>query len=154
MAGVGRIGMLMSFLLAAQLADRPTGHASTMRDARDDEFRVIVNPANRTRALSRAFVRGAYLKKATTWDDGEALHPVGLSKRFAARERFAREVLNKTPSQLRAYWNQQIFSGKGVPPPELDSEAAVIAYVLRHRGAVGYLPAGVDPAGAAVVALE
>jgi hypothetical protein len=154
MAGAGRIGVRLFVLAAFALAARPTGHATAMRGAQADEYLVIVHPGNRLRALSRAFVRGAYLKKSTAWGDGEAIHPVGLSRRFPARERFAREVLGKTPAQLRAYWNQQIFSGKGVPPPELDSAEAIIAFVLHHQGAVGYLPAAADPAGAAVVTLE
>jgi hypothetical protein len=62
--------------------------------------------------------------------------------------------MRKTLTQLRSYWNQQIFSGKGVPPPELDSEAAVIRYVLSNRGAIGYLPPGVNPGAAKVVPMR
>ena len=63
-------------------------------------------------------------------------------------------MLRKTPAQLKSYWNQQIFSGKGVPPPEADSTADVIAYVLANPGAVGYLPVDVDPGRAKVVEVK
>jgi ABC-type phosphate transport system substrate-binding protein len=108
-------------------------------------FQVIVNPDNGVASLDATFVRDAYLKRVTTWENGDTVRPVDLTTRYPAREAFARDVLGKTLPQLRSYWNQQIFSGRGVPPPELDSEAAVIRYVLANRGAIGYLPAGVSP---------
>lgn len=119
--------------------------------ADDAGFVVIVNPDSSVGALDRDFLRDVYLKKATEWGDGETIHPIDLSARFAAREQFVETVLRKTPAQLRAYWNQQIFSGKGVPPPEADSPEAVIEFVLANKGAVGYLPADVDPGKARVV---
>jgi ABC-type phosphate transport system substrate-binding protein len=116
-----------------------------------DGFIVIVNPDNPVAEVSRDFLRDAFLKKSSSWSGGEALRPVDLSRRFGARESFCRDVLKKTLPQLKRYWNQQVFSGKGVPPPELDSEKAVIAFVLANKGAIGYLPAGADTGGARVV---
>jgi hypothetical protein len=144
----------VALLVAIALLGVAAGSGSTAEEVGSGDYQVIVNPKNRLRAMERSFLRRAFLKKNTAWEDGETIRPIDLTRRFAARPRFAREVLQKTPSQLRAYWNQQIFSGKGVPPPEVDSEAAMIAYVLRTRGAVGYLPVGADPQGAVVVRLR
>jgi hypothetical protein len=47
--------------------------------------------------------------------------------------------LKRTVAAVRSYWQQRIFSGRDVPPPELDSDASVIAYVERTPGAVGYV---------------
>lgn len=143
------------FLLAAlALVGVATASGAAAEETATAEFQVIVNPKNPMREIDRGFLRSAFLKKSTAWTDGETIRPVDLTRRFAARPRFTKVVLQKTPSQLRAYWNQQIFSGKGVPPPEVDTEAAMIAYVMRTRGAVGYLPVGADPQGAAVVRLR
>ena len=146
-------------LAAAALAAGGAGatrarDANSPPDARSAGYLIIVNPESRVRELGRSFVRAAFLKKAATWADGATIRPVDLPRVSPVRERFTREVLNKTPAQLRAYWNQQIFSGKGVPPPEVDSDAAMIAYVLHHQGAMGYLPLSVDPRGAVVVTLR
>jgi hypothetical protein len=143
-----------SLVVAIACAGLAPGGAATTRDREADEYRVVVHPSNPVRVVSREFVRAVYLKRRTTWWDGETIRPVGVSQRFPARQRFAREVLRKSPAQLRAYWNQQIFSGKGVPPPEFDSHDAVLAYVLRHRGAIAFLPASVDPDGAVVVTVK
>jgi ABC-type phosphate transport system substrate-binding protein len=138
--------LVVALVVLAALA-LPGPHAR----AANEGFVVIVNPENPVTEVSRDFLRDAFLKKASSWSGGEALRPVDLSRRFGARETFCRDVLKKTLPQLKRYWNQQVFSGKGVPPPELDSEKAVIAYVLANKGAIGYLPAGADPGGARVV---
>jgi ABC-type phosphate transport system substrate-binding protein len=122
--------------------------------ADDVKLKVIVHPDNPITSVSRGFLRDVFLKKSTEWDGGEGILPVDLSWRFAERRVFTEQVLQKTAAQVKAYWNQQIFSGKGVPPPEADSPRSVIDYVLANPGAVGYIPANTDPAGAKVILVE
>ena len=117
-------------------------------------FLIIVHPSNAVTALDRDFVRDAFLKKVATWRSNETIRPVDLHRRLPLRARFTRDLLQKTPTQLRSYWNRLIFSGKGVPPPELASEEAVVSYVLANRGAVGYVSPGTNPRGARVVRLK
>jgi ABC-type phosphate transport system substrate-binding protein len=118
------------------------------------KLKVIAHPDNPVTSVSRAFLRDAFLKKSTEWGSGEAILPVDLSWRFVERRVFTEQYLQKTPAQVKSYWNQQIFSGKGVPPPEADAPSAVIAYVLANPGAIGYIPANVDPAGAKLLSVE
>ena len=40
-----------------------------------------------------------------------------------------------------AYWNQKMFSGAEVPPPQKSSEREVIEFVRNNAGAVGYVSA-------------
>jgi ABC-type phosphate transport system substrate-binding protein len=102
-------------------------------------YRVIVHPESREAALERAFLADAFLKKVTRWRGGEVVRPVDLPVASAVRRKFSEEVLGRSVAAVRSYWQQLIFSGRDVPPPELDSDAAVIAYVLRTPGAVGYV---------------
>jgi ABC-type phosphate transport system substrate-binding protein len=115
------------------------------------DYKVIVHPENPVSELDRQFLSDAYLRKASDWSRGETIRPIDLAARFAVRDLFVRDVLRKSNAQLKNYWNQQIFSGKGVPPPEADSPAAVVSYVLANPGAVGYLPVDADAGGAKVV---
>ncbi|MEO6773343.1 MAG: hypothetical protein ABI467_09990 [Kofleriaceae bacterium] len=119
--------------------------------AAEERFIVIVHPDNPVTEVDRDFLRDAFLKKATDWSHGETIHPIDLSNRFGVREVFTREIVRKTPSQLRSYWDQQIFSGKGTPPVEADSLREMIEYVAANAGAVGYLPAGTAPGRTKVV---
>jgi ABC-type phosphate transport system substrate-binding protein len=121
--------------------------------ASHDDFKVIVNPGNPTAVVERDFLRDAFLKKATNWPDGKAIRPIDLAGKLPAREQFITQVLKKTPSQLRSYWTQRIFTGLGVPPPEADTAQAAIRYVLNNPGAVAYLPASVDAGGTKVIGL-
>ncbi len=115
-----------------------------------DAYQVIVSPENPVTEVDRDFVRDAFLKKTSEWN-GETIRPIDLSAKHAARDRFTREVIRKTPAQLKSYWNQQIFSGKGTPPPVADSAAAVVAFVVANKGAIGYVPVDADTAGAKIV---
>jgi ABC-type phosphate transport system substrate-binding protein len=119
--------------------------------AMDDGFKIIVNANNPATTIEREFLRDAFLKKTEEWPNGETIHPVDLASRFPAHDRFSRDVLHKSPSQLKSYWNQQIFSGKGVPPPEADTVAAAVAFVVANPGAVGYVPMDADVGAAKVV---
>ena len=55
---------------------------------------------------------------------------------------------------MRSYWQQRIFSGQGLPPPELADDDAVVSYVLSHPGAIGYVAAGTALNGATAVELD
>jgi ABC-type phosphate transport system substrate-binding protein len=127
---------------------------ATTSVAEDHAFKVIVHPDNAVAEVDRNFLRDAYLKKIVEWDNGETIRPIDLSAHHPVRDRFADEVLHKTPAQLRAYWTQQIFSGKAVPPPEADSVTDAVAYVLANKGAVGYVPAEIDTGKAKVVRIK
>jgi ABC-type phosphate transport system substrate-binding protein len=117
-------------------------------------YQIIVNPANQIDSVDRSFLSNVYLKKVATWRNDWTVRPVQLSKRYPLRDQFTREILKKSPSQLRSYWNRQIFSGKAVPPPDLESQDEVITYVLANKGAIGYVAAGVNLRGARVVRLK
>ena len=122
--------------------------------AASDDYKIIVHPDNPMSVVDRGFLREIYLRKATDWSGGGPIRPIDLARRFAVRDRFALEVLKKTPAQLKSYWNQQIFSGKGVPPPEAESPADVVRYVLDHPGAVGYVPASTGVGRAKVIEVK
>jgi hypothetical protein len=117
-------------------------------------FQVIVHPRNPVTSIERRFLSDAYFRRTINWRSGDGIRPVDLSDKFPAHQLFIEAVLHKTAPQLRMYWTQRIFSGTGVPPPELDSPAAVINYVLRNAGAIGYIPADVNAHPAKVVQLR
>jgi ABC-type phosphate transport system substrate-binding protein len=104
------------------------------------DFVVIVNAKNSQKTASRSFVADAFLKKTTRWDDDdEAIHPVDQKPSTSVRTSFSKAVLKRSVAAVRNYWQQKIFAGRGVPPPEMDSDEAVVAYVEKHAGAIGYV---------------
>jgi hypothetical protein len=131
---------LMFLAALALLLVLPSANAR----AEGPEFRIVVHPRNPSSAASRQFLSDAFLKKTARWDDGESLRPVDLRPDADARKRFSQSVLKRSVAAIRSYWAQRIFSGRGVPPPELDSDDAVLSFVLKHRGAVGYVSAAAN----------
>ena len=128
--------------LALAVAGGLTWFTRFVRAADSDSaatFKVVVHPKNPSTQITREFLADAFLKRATRWQDGEHLHPVDLEPSSRVRERFSKDVLKRSVAAVRSYWQQQIFSGRQVPPPELDSDAAVMRYVSRHLGGVGYV---------------
>lgn len=116
--------------------------------------RVIVNAKNRATHLDRRFVAEAFLKKVTHWDEDQAIQPVDLGQRSAVRDRFSHDVLERDVASVRRYWAQQVFSGRGVPPPEVSNDADVVKYVASHPGGIGYVAAGVDLSGVKIIEVE
>jgi ABC-type phosphate transport system substrate-binding protein len=102
-------------------------------------FRILVHPDNPATSLSQDFVTDVFLKRTTRWSDGEAARPVDQRADTSARRTFSESVLRRSVSAIKRYWQQRIFSGRDLPPPELDGDESVVAYVLKHRGAIGYV---------------
>lgn len=111
------------------------------RTAERESFRIIVHRDNPATQLSREFLTEAFLKRATRWRDDHAISPVDLLASSATRKAFSEAVLRRSVAAVRSYWQQRIFSGRGLPPPELASDEAVLNYVRKNRGAVGYVSA-------------
>jgi hypothetical protein len=120
------------------------GVAATSAGAQSATFRVIVHASTGAGSLPRAELARLFLKKASTWPDGKAAIPVDQAESSAVRRAFSKAVLERDVSAVRAYWQQQIFSGRGVPPLERASDAEVLAYVRTHPGAIGYVSSGAD----------
>jgi ABC-type phosphate transport system substrate-binding protein len=118
------------------------------------EFRVLIHPENPVGSLSVEFVTDVFLKRTTRWHDGETARPVDQRPDAQVRKSFSESVLRRSVSAIKRYWQQRIFSGRDLPPPELDSDEAVVAYVLKHRGAIGYVTAGTKLGRAKVVSVQ
>ncbi len=114
-------------------------------------YRVVVHPSNPLSSADRQFLSDAFLKKIKRWPSGAAIRPVDLPLRDGTRRQFSKGVLDRSVDAVRAYWQQQIFSGRDVPPPGLEDEAKVVAYVLQHEGAVGYVSATANTSGSKVL---
>jgi ABC-type phosphate transport system substrate-binding protein len=117
-------------------------------------FQVIVHPQNPTNSVDRKFLADVFLKKRTRWPHDEVVKPVDASSRSAVRGRFSQDVLKRSVAAVRRYWQQIVFSGRGVPPPELDSDEAIVSYVLKNRGAIGYVSGNAELGKAKVVQVK
>jgi ABC-type phosphate transport system substrate-binding protein len=103
-----------------------------------DSIAVIANRGVPEATADAAEVRRIFLMRQRFWAGGRPIAPVNLPATSAVREDFSRLILGSTPQQLADYWNDLYFHGTQ-PPPVLRSEAAIVLYVARTPGAVGYV---------------
>ncbi|MCG8538030.1 MAG: phosphate ABC transporter substrate-binding protein, partial [Pseudomonadales bacterium] len=77
-----------------------------------------------------------FLGKRDYIGDASAV-PIDQSEGNEARDEFYSKVIDKTPSQLNAYWSRLIFTGKGAPPKQYFDDAEIIEVILEDDEAVG-----------------
>jgi ABC-type phosphate transport system substrate-binding protein len=117
----------------AQTAQSPAAAAAA--------FRVIVNASSPVSTMPKADVSRLFMKRVVAWKHGGKVVPLDLGEASAARKAFSRAVLGKDVAAVKGYWQQLIFTGRGVPPVEKSSEAEVVAYVAANPAAIGYVSA-------------
>lgn len=127
--------------------------ASSVGAQREDprDVVVIVNRKNATSVVTNDFVQRAFLKQVTRWEDDETIRPVDLFPKSAVRKRFSERFLGRSVEAVKNFWQQRVFSGRDIPPPEFETERAVIDYVKQHPGAIGYVSGDMDTADVKVL---
>lgn len=130
--------ILLSLAAAATLFARPLA-------AQRPQIAIIVNADTEIDSLDVATVRRVFLARQQNWHNGKRAHPINLPAASELRSVFSRVVLERSARSLAAYWNDLYFHGTQ-PPPVLESERAVVLYVQRTSGAVGYVSLAVAQA--------
>ena len=134
----GRLRLAIVTALAVPVA----GLAPRNVAAQSGGFIVVVNASNPTTSISKTDLSKLFTKKSRQWPSGSAALPVDLSLGNPVRDAFTERVHGKSARAIGSYWQQQIFSGRDVPPPERKSDEEVLDYVRSNAGAVGYVAAG------------
>ena len=99
---------------------------------------IIVNKDLPVTQLDKSDIAAIYLLKKKHWENGNDIMPINLPAQADARTRFTAEVFDSTPEKLGSYWDQMLFKGE-TPPVTQNSEQAVILFVERIKGAIGYV---------------
>ena len=102
------------------------------------DFKVVANPSVKASAISADDLKGVFLATKTSLE-GSQVEPV-LAKAGAAHEAFLKD-LGKTESALSTYYRSLVFTGKASMPKICASDAEVIEYVSKTKGAIGYVSA-------------
>ena len=103
------------------------------------ESLVIVTARDNVEELSTHDVARIFLGKVTSYPSGAEVVPLNMDPEDQNYAEFARIVLKKTTSQLKAYWAKQVFTGKGRPPRSLGSSAKLRELVASHKRYLSYL---------------
>jgi TonB family protein len=136
-----------TLLVAAGLLTSVSPHVFAAVDVK-----IIANSSVRADTISADEIKRVYLEERRSLDDGTHVAPV-LEKDGLVHEAFLRAYLGRTGDDLLMYYRALVFTGRGSMPKELDSDAEVVAYVARTRGAIGYVSAETSTEGVKTLAL-
>ena len=125
-----------------------------MLSAQEATFQVIVHPDNPTTTLPASQVAKLFLKQVTSWSHGGKVQPVDLDESAPARIAFSEEILGRSVAAVESYWQQQIYSGRSVPPVKVRTDAEVVAYVKANPTAIGYVSRGASTDGVKIVQVD
>ena len=112
--------------------------ASPVRAA-DSALAIIAHPANKLTSIRQGEVVRIYLGKAKTFPDGTPVRAVDQRLASPSRHKFYAQVVQKTNSEVTAYWSKLMFTGMATPPNVLNDDAAVKAWVASNPDGLGYV---------------
>ena len=99
---------------------------------------IIVSSKNANASLSNDQAEKVFLGKLDAFPDGSTAVPLDLPK-GPVREEFYLKVTGKNPSQVKAYWAKQVFTGSGQPPKEVESSTDLVDLIAKNPNLVGYV---------------
>jgi ABC-type phosphate transport system substrate-binding protein len=117
------------------------------------DIKVIANPSVGASSVSADELKGVFLTTKSSLSDGSHVEPV-LLKSGAVHESFLKEYVGKTDSGLETYYRSLVFTGKGSMPKAFATDAEVVAYVEKTKGAIGYVGAATSVASAKVLEVK
>lgn len=116
------------------------------------DFKVVANPSVKASDILIDDLKSVFLGTRTSLRDGSQVEPV-LAKGGPGHEAFLKD-LGKTDSALSTYYRRLVFTGKAAMPKICGSDAEVIAYVARTKGAIGYVSAEAKAPGTKTLGLK
>jgi TonB family protein len=114
------------------------------------DVKVVANPSVKTDSISIAELRKIFLAETITFKDGSHVEPV-FEREGVVHETFVNSLLKQTSASLHGRYGELVFTGKASMPKSFSSDADVVAYVARTRGAIGYVSASASTDGVKVL---
>lgn len=99
---------------------------------------VVVNPQNAA-TLSEKSVQRIFLGKVTEFSTGEIPTVINQPPGNSSRTEFDQRILNRNTAQVTASLAKLVFTGRGVMPTEIESDAGVIEFISQNKNAIGYI---------------
>ncbi len=115
------------------------------------DIKMIANSGVNVGIISLVELKAVFLEEKSSIN-GTHVEPV-LEKDGPVHEAFLQEYLGRSEDDLQAYYRTLVFTGRGAMPKVLGSDAEVVAYVARTRGAIGYVSGAASAEGVKTLAI-
>ncbi len=110
------------------------------------DVKVIANSSVKADTISKAELKHVFLEERNSLGDGTHVEPI-LERDGPVHEAFLQQYLGRSEDDLQTYYRALVFTGKGSMPKALGSDAEVVSYVARTRGAIGYVSSAASADG-------
>ncbi len=104
------------------------------------EVLIIANKDVSEASLSQQEIQEIFLGKRVQWSDNSRIRFVTVGD-AGVHSMFLKQYVKLSDSDWKMYWKRMVFTGRGMPPETISSEAEVIGFVSKTKGAVGYISA-------------
>lgn len=149
MRGRFLIALALAWLPICGLFVPPTawGQAPDSADteaAEAPDFLIVIHRNNPTTSLPAKTLSRIFLKKIKRWDNdiwpGDVrVVPFDLQEKSEVRRLFTRAIHDKSTGAIKSYWQRELFSGRNVPPTEVESDEEMMQRIAEEEGAIGYV---------------
>jgi len=104
-------------------------------------------------SLSKSKTRMLYKGRTKKLNGSIKIILVDLPETSIHREDFYNMLLGKSISQMNGYWASLSFSGKGIPPEELDSDDIkdILEWLNQNPNGIAYAPVSAVPENANIL---
>lgn len=110
-----------------------------------DDVVLVANPSVSTSEISVSDLKLVFLGTKTTVS-GSNVEPV-LAEKGPAHDAFLQKYVGKSDTALRMHLKSLVFAGKGTMPKSFSDDSAVLLYVAKTKGAIGYVSPAAPTAG-------
>jgi ABC-type phosphate transport system substrate-binding protein len=117
------------------------------------EMQFIAHKDAPETTLSQKDIQEIFLGKRAQWQDNSAIHPVTVQDE-ELHNAFLAQYIKKTESKWNAYWRRLVFTGTGTPPPQFETEQELVQYVVKTKGAIGYVDAETPVENVAIIKIK
>ncbi|RFA24639.1 hypothetical protein CAI21_20920 [Alkalilimnicola ehrlichii] len=100
---------------------------------------VVVSADSPVDSLTAAQVGDIFLGRTSSFPSGGEVLPIDQAEGSAAREAFYNAVIGRSQAQMRAYWSQQIFTGRGQPPRAVSNVAELRQVIGANPSVLSYV---------------
>ena len=128
--------LILSSLLALTLLFAPGAFAAFA----SERIIIVTHSDNTGVRLSREQIRNLFMGASV----GRDLQPVALPPGNRTRSLFNIKIVGLSDSRVQSYWAQMKFTGRRPPPQIVNSEKAMVQYLLDTPDSIGYLTADTD----------
>ncbi|MBZ5680415.1 MAG: energy transducer TonB [Acidobacteriia bacterium] len=114
--------------------------------------KIVANPSVRADSITAAELRSVFLAEKRSLRDGSHVEPV-LAKSGMAHEAFLKRYIGKSDDVLQTHYRTLVFTGTGLMPKVLASDAEIIHYVGKTKGAIGYVDSDLPVEGVKILTI-